>query len=176
MEDLSTLSCEIGKPAPDFSLKGLDGDLHRLSHYLGRIVILNFWSAECPWAERVDRAISAWLPRCGCQVVWLSVAANPGESLELLRKAADERSLPMVLVDVDQQVSNLYGAITTPHFYLVDAEGVLAYRGAYDDVTFRQRNPTRSYIKEAVDSLMGGNLPGLSQTDPYGCTIIRFSE
>ena len=170
------LPCEIGKPAPDFTLDGLDGDQHRLSNYLGRIVILNFWSAECPWAERVDHALGAWLPRCGCQMVWLSVAPNPGETLEMIQKAAEQRGLPMVLLDIKQQVSDLYEAVTTPHFYLIDTGGILVYRGSYDDVTFRQRKPTRSYLKEAVDQLMEGNLPEICQTVSYGCTIMRFSK
>ena len=170
------LPCEIGKPAPDFILFGLDGDQHRLSHYLGRIVILNFWSAECPWAERVDRALAAWLHRCGCQVAWLTVAANPNQQLDLLRKAAEERSLPMVLLDEKQQVSDLYGAVTTPHIYLIDSEGLLVYRGAYDDITFSQRSPTHSYLKDALVKVLEGGLPEISQTEPYGCTIMRLGE
>jgi peroxiredoxin len=167
---------EIGKPAHDFTLVGLDGDSHSLSYYRGRIVVLNFWSAECPWAERVDQALSSWLHNCGCQVVWLTVAANPTEPVEMIQKVMEERNLPMVLLDAKQQVSDLYGAVTTPHIYLVDAEGILAYRGAYDDVSFRQRNPTRSYFKEAVERLMDGKKPETSETDPYGCTIMRLGE
>jgi peroxiredoxin len=176
MEENRINQCELGKPAPDFSLMGLDGDQHRLSYYRGRIIILNFWSAECPWSERVDRALMAWLPRCGCQAVWLSVAANSTEPLDMVRRAAEERNLPMVLVDEGQQVSSLYDALTTPHIYVIDPDGILVYRGSYDDVTFHQRTPTRSYLKEAVEKLMDGSRPEISQTDPYGCTITRFND
>ncbi|MBK7316728.1 redoxin domain-containing protein [Candidatus Villigracilis affinis] len=48
---------QINQSAPDFELPDLDGNLHRLSHYRGRIVIVNFWSCECPHSERTDKAI-----------------------------------------------------------------------------------------------------------------------
>ena len=47
------------------------------------------------------------------------------------------------------------------------------YRGAFDDVTFRQRAATRSYLKDAVEALLAGRNPDLAETAPYGCTIVR---
>jgi hypothetical protein len=56
---------------------------------------------------------------------------------------------------------------------VVDKGGILRYRGAVDDVTFRNRKATRFYLKEAVESLLDGRLPGLTDTPAYGCTIVR---
>jgi hypothetical protein len=59
---------------------------------------------------------------------------------------------------------------------VIDATGILRYRGAFDDVTFRQRTPARFYLKEAVEVLLAGKLPDPAETQPYGCTIVRYSE
>ena len=72
------------------------------------------------------------------------------------------------------QVREAYGAQTTPHLFVVDADGILRYRGAFDDVTFRQRTPTKVYLREAVTAVMEGRLPAPAETAAYGCAIVCF--
>ena len=103
----------------------------------------------------------------------LSIAANRSESVREVEEAAKTRRLPTVLLDAQQVVADLYDAVTTPHTFVVDREGILRYRGAVDDVTFRQRKATRFYLEEAVEALLDGRLPELPETQPYGCTIVR---
>jgi len=55
----------------------------------------------------------------------------------------------------------------------VDVAGILRYQGALDDVTFRQREPNRFYVKEVVDALLAGRLPEVASAPAYGCTIVR---
>jgi peroxiredoxin len=164
---------EIGKPAPNFSLPDLSGQVHHLSESLGKVVLLNFWSAECPWVERADRDLRPELRKWGKQVELISIASNIHEPLEMLQQSANERGLEQVLVDEGSKVADLYQAKTTPHFYVIDAQGILRYHGAYDDLTFRQRTPTRCYVCEAVEALLTGEVPPLDQAPPYGCTIVR---
>lgn len=167
------MNIPLGSPVPDFELPDLDGRLHRLSDHRGRIVIVNFWSCECPHSERADKAIMAMLEQRRGDVVALSVASNRNENAEALKKAAEARRLPMVLRDADCRVADLFGAETTPHVFVVDREGILRYRGAVDDVTFRQRTPTRFFLNEAVEALLEGRLPALTESPPYGCAIVR---
>ncbi len=164
---------EINHLAPDFELPDLEGRLHRLSSYRGKIVILNFWSCECPHSERTDKAIMAMFVQWRDDVVMLSIAANRSENVEALRNAANARRLPTVLLDADCSVADLYEAQTTPHVYVIDSDGILRYRGAVDDMTFRKRIPTRFFLDEAVESLLEGNLPTLTESPAYGCTIVR---
>jgi peroxiredoxin len=164
---------EINGPAPDFELPDLDGTRHQLRDYRGKIVILNFWSCECPHAERTDRAIMAMFVQWAGEVVLLSVASNKIESAAAIAEAARMRRLPLVLMDTDDAVADLYEAQTTPHVFVIDRDGVLRYRGAVDDVTFRLRRPTRFYLDEAVEALLDGRLPKLAETAAYGCTIVR---
>lgn len=166
---------ENGKQAPAFEMPDLDGVRHTLADSLGKIVILNFWSAECPWSERVDQAIGPLLDKWGAQVDYFAVASNANETEELIRSTASQRGLPVVLVDANQRAAEDYGARTTPHCFILDREGVLRYQGAFDDVTFRQRTPTIQYVEAAVEALLGGEQPNPDHTPPYGCTIVHFS-
>ncbi len=103
----------------------------------------------------------------------LSVAANRNEPTPMLDEAARKRRLPIVLIDADQAVADLYEAVTTPHTFMVDREAILRYRGAVDDVTFRQRKATRFFLEEAVEALLEERLPEVQETPAYGCTIVR---
>ncbi len=143
----------INEPAPDFRLADLNGDTVQLSDLRGRIVILNFWSSECPHSERTDRQIMSMFVQWQEDVVLLPVAANSIESTESLAAAARSRRLPTVLLDSGHHVADLYEAVTTPHVFVVDREGILRYAGAVDDTSFRQRRPSRFYLDEAVEAL-----------------------
>jgi peroxiredoxin len=164
---------QINQPAPDFELPDLQGNLHKLSDCRGKIVIVNFWSAECPHSERTDRSTMACLVQWQEQVNMLSVASNRNESTELVKAVAKTRRIPTVLLDSQHVVADLYAAVTTPHAFVVDFQGILRYRGAVDDVTFRHRQVTRFYLEEAVEALLEGRLPELQETPAYGCTIVR---
>ena len=44
----------LNRLAPDFTLSVVDGSRMSLSDWRGFIVVINFWSAECPWSRRAD--------------------------------------------------------------------------------------------------------------------------
>jgi len=164
---------ELNHPAPDFELPDLHGDLHKLSDYRGKIVIVNFWSAECPQSERTDRAIVDLQAHANGEVELLSIASNRSESAYSVEEAIKTRRIPTVLMDAEQVVADLYEAGATPHVFVMDREGILRYRGAVDDVRFRQPKATRFFLKEAVEALLNGRLPALTETLAYGCAIVR---
>lgn len=166
---------ELNQPVPDFSLPDLGGIPHYLSDYRGRIVVINFWSAECPWCERTDSHLLDLARQYPDRVTLLTVAANASEPLSMLREAAHQRGLSLVLRDLGGGVCGLFGAQTTPHAFVVDSGGILRYRGAMDDVTFRKRTAERWYVQEAVESVLAGRAPEIAETAPYGCTIVRES-
>lgn len=164
---------EINQPAPDFELPDLQGTLHKLSDYHGKIVVINFWSAECPYSIRTDGLIVNWLAAWAGEVVLLSIAMNRNESARRVEQAASERSLPAVLVDARLDVTDQYGVEVTPQVFVIDRRGMLRYVGAVDDVSFRQRRASRFYLKEAVDALLENRLPELTETPAYGCALVR---
>jgi peroxiredoxin len=164
---------QLNQPAPEFELPDLEGVPHKLSDYRGRIVIVNFWSAECPHSERTDRYLVSLLEHWDGEVVMLSIAANRNESAQMAAQAAKTRRLPRVLLDAQHIAADLFEAVTTPHAFLVDREGILRYRGALDNITFRQREATRFFLQEAVEALLHRQLPALAETPAYGCVIVR---
>ena len=166
---------ELGKLAPNFSLNSLDGRIDSLENYRGKVVIINFWSAECPHAARVDLGLAPLLERWGGEVILLQIASNGNEPFEMLREAAEERGTPgIILHDPESAVADIYEATNTPHIFIVDGDGLLQYHGAYDDVAFRQRTATRNYVQEAVESLLNGSKPEVASVPPFGCTIVRM--
>ena len=166
---------DLNQLAPEFTLPDLEGRIHMLSDYRGRLVIVNFWSAECPHAKRADTTLLGAIRGWGDNVALLSIASNANETRPLLASVAHSRSLPVILRDGDHAVADRYAAQTTPHAYLIDRQGYLRYRGAVDDVTFRQREPTRFFIGEAVEALLADRLPDPAETQPFGCIIVRHS-
>ena len=164
---------QMNELAPDFELPDLKGKVHKLSDMRGKIVILNFWSAECPHSERTDRSLAPLLEGWREKVILLPIAANRNESIQMVTEAAEARNVRLVLIDEEQVVADLYGAMTTPHVFVIDRDGILRYRGAVDDVTFRCREATRFFLQEVVERLLNGSLPQPEETPAYGCTIVR---
>lgn len=163
----------LGKPAPDFVLQDLDGRSFRLADQRGSIVVLVFWSADCPYSERADEILAALCSEWGDSVGVWRVASNVSEDEEQLRRIALRHQVGPVLCDRGQSIADCYGALVTPHLFIIDERGVLRYAGAPDDVRFRQRVPTRNYLAEAVQALLHGRALDPESTAPYGCAIVR---
>lgn len=164
----------INLPAPDFELADLDGVRHRLSEQRGHITVVNFWSCECPHSERTDRSLMSTFIQWGGEVVLLTVASNVNEGLPEIRKVAEKRRLPLVLLDTDHAVADLYEAQTTPQAFVLDREGLLRYQGAVDDVAFRQRTASRFFVEAAVEALLAEQLPEVQEQPAFGCAIVRL--
>lgn len=166
-----TSTLALDHPAPPFALPDLDGRPWSLETLRGKVVVLYFWSAECAWCQRTDPHVVERAAAWGEQALLLPIASVLEETPEQLREAAQARGLPLVLRDVTQQVAKAYQVQTTPHFFVIDAAGILRYQGAFDDVTFRQRTPTRFYVDEVVRALLEGRLPEVKETLAYGCAL-----
>jgi peroxiredoxin len=166
----------LAKPAPAFALTGIDGKTYRLSGYAGSIAVLDFWSARCPWSQHYDGWLAEQAPRwAGQGIHLLAVAANVDEDPALIAAAAAERRLTFpILLDAGCRAVDAYGAETTPHIFVIDRAGRLAYRGAIDDRSFRQRTATRNYLRDALVALLAGRQPEPAETPPYGCALVRF--
>jgi len=161
--------------APDFSLPMVGGGRLTLSELRGKIAVINFWSAECPWSRRADVVLVyrhiTWEQK-GVRI--LGIASNVNEPEEEIRYEVENRHVKYpILLDPDQKVANLYKAEITPHFFIMDRQGVLRYTGALDDATAGRRRPKVIYVDRAVTALLQEKTPNPTVTSPYGCSIIR---
>lgn len=164
---------KLGSSAPDFELLDLAGKPQRLSEQQGKIVVLIFWSATCPWAQLGDEILRDMEAIQISDVLLWTIAVNADETRDLIKQVAGERRLRRVLRDEGQAIADLYEAMATPHVYVIDERGALRYRGAIDDRTFRQRVPTKNYLEDALWALLAGGDPEISETPAYGCAIVR---
>jgi peroxiredoxin len=163
----------LNQPVPNFALPDLDGEIHHLGDFRGKIVIVVFWSAECPWSARADKYLIATISQIRDQAQIITIASNVHESAEMIANAARNQRLDLVLRDQGSGLADQFEARTTPHAFVIDRDGVLRYRGAIDDVTFRKREPSRFYVEEAIEALIENRLPQTQETPPYGCAIVR---
>ncbi len=164
---------QVGNPAPEFELENFEGERHSLRDELGSIVVLNFWSAECVHSKRADEEFEELVQEWADDVSFWCIASNENEDDALVKNAAGKNKIDRLLRDRDHAVADVYGAVTTPHVFVIDKKGVLRYAGAFDDASLRQRTPTRNYLQEAVGAIQNGLDPELSETLPFGCAIIR---
>ncbi|MEJ5202757.1 MAG: redoxin domain-containing protein [Anaerolineales bacterium] len=169
------MSLQVGDTAPNLQLPDLEGTLHNLIQPDRAVTILNFWSADCPACERVDKVLLPRLTTWDNQVTLIAIAPNTNESDHLIREIARQRGIPLVLLDRQLEAARLYNAQITPEFFVIDQAGVLRYHGAFDDVSFRRQTPTRFYLFEVIEALLNNQPPPFSQTSPYGCAIVRYS-
>jgi peroxiredoxin len=162
-----------GSCPPEFALPDLLGVTRRLSDLRGRIGVLVFWSCECSHAERLDRALTQLAPGWPDEVAVWRIASAAHETPQQLMRQAQGLGLAPVLLDSKQELADSLAAEVTPHVVVLDRQGIIRYVGAPDDVTLRQRQPTRSYLAEAVTALLSGAAPDPSEVPAFGCVLTR---
>ena len=74
-------------------------------------------------------------------------------------------------MDSDGKLGKFYGAKTTPHVFIFDKSGILAYQGAIDDSPDGEKEQPINYIAATVDALLAGKPPEISSTKSYGCSV-----
>jgi len=181
-EPANDTKATIGKAAPDFELKDLDGKVVKLSDYKGKIVVLEWFNPDCPFVVRGYgetgslRGQSARVAKDG--VVWLAVNSGaPGKQgvgVERNKKAmTDWKIANPILVDEKGEVGRRYEAKTTPHMYVIDAKGVLAYRGAIDNAPDGKPEGDKlvNYVDAAIADLKAGKPVAKAETKSYGCSV-----
>jgi hypothetical protein len=175
-------SVAVGAPAPDFTLTDIAGKTHHLSDYRGKIVVLEWVNPECPidsrhYAEKNMQSTQQFA--AGMGVVWLSINsagyAGAQGNYDEKRAAAWQKSQGAVTTayfrDQAGKVGRLYGAKTTPHLFIINADGRLVYQGAIDSGDGSNIATSKNYVKAALSALKDGKPIEKAATRPYGCSI-----
>jgi len=131
----------VGKEAPDFALKGLDGHNLRMSEFRGQVVLVNFWARwagdsrqEMPALDRINTTYN----RAGLVVLGVSVDDDVKRAREFA--GAMGVSYP-ILFDTGSEIGKDYLIETMPMTILVDRAGVVRY----SSVGFK-RGDERAYL------------------------------
>lgn len=166
----------LGQKVQDFTLQDWSGNPVSLSQYAGKPVVIYFWSAQCPFVKRYEKRLQAIAEEFAAKdVAVFGIDSNSSETPEQIKKAAQERGVNYpILIDAGNKIADQFGAITTPHVYIMDARGYLVYEGAVDDEGWKEGGPiTRAYLRDALNELLAGKPVSASKTKTFGCTIKR---
>jgi len=169
----------LGSPAPDFSLKGVDGAQHSLNDLKGENGIAVIFSCNhCPYVKAYeDRMIELAKTYQSKGVPFVLINANdpinyPDDNFEAMAQRAQEKDYPFpYLQDETQEVAKAYGAERTPEVFLFDRDLKLQYHGTIDDNHEDPSAVGQTYLKDALDALLSGQTPPVQTTDPVGCTV-----
>ena len=141
MVSLQTPVCDVGRPAVDFSLPGVDGRTWTLGQCRGeKGLLVMFICNHCPYVKAVRERLvrdAAELRNLGVNSVAImsnDVHDYPEDSFDNMRRIAAEFDFPFpYLLDESQEVARAYGAVCTPDFFGYNADLELQYRGRLDE-------------------------------------------
>ena len=154
-----------GAKAPDFELTTWDGKRsYKLSDFrtkgdkVGKLVVVDFWCSKCPGSRRYDPALSQ-IARDYTQkgVQFIAIDANGLATTTQLKRYIDSNKLTFpIVMDQNFKISDAFGALVTPHVFVVDQQGVIQYAGGIDNRR-RKSDPRHTpHLTNALDALLGG--------------------
>jgi peroxiredoxin len=127
---LSAVPTIVGKEAPDFALRSMDGKNRRLSEFRGQVVLVNFWARwagdsrqEMPALDRINTTYN----RAGLVVLGVSVDEDWRRAREFA--GAMKVGYP-ILFDTTPDIGRIYLLRKMPMTILVDRSGVVRYSSA----------------------------------------------
>ena len=133
----------LGRPAPEFTLKTLDGDTSRLSDHAGRPILINFWASWCkPCRREMPLLIAAHRAHREEGLAILAIDLTDQErSAGEIRRFQTEFQMPFpVLLDEKGKVRRLYALRGVPTSVFVGPDGVVrtVNQGPIDSVALRE--------------------------------------
>jgi len=174
----------VGNKAPDFTLTDVNGETHSLSDFEDKVVVLEWINHGCPYVKKFyssGKMQELQEMAAGKEVVWLSICSSAeGKQGHMSSEewiAANEAKgvkAAAVLIDDMGKVGREYGARATPHMFVIDESGILAYDGAIDSIPSTSPADIAkadNYVLAAVDSLLAGEPVEKAKVNPYGCSI-----
>jgi peroxiredoxin len=180
----TSAAARVGEPAPTFAATATTGGAVSLEAYRGKVVVLEWTNHDCPYVRKHYESgnMQALQKETTDQgVVWLTIISSaPGEqghvspaeanTLTTKRSAAPTA----VLLDPKGTIGKMYGATNTPHMYVIDPSGKLAYAGAIDDRPTSRKGDVagaNNYVRAALQAVATGQPVKTPVTRAYGCTV-----
>jgi peroxiredoxin len=172
------------KAAPNFEALDAQGRKVRLADFAGKTVVLEWTSRSCPFVRaQYDSGVMQELQRwsTGQGVVWLSVLSThpsrrdympPAEADKVHRERGGASTA--LLMDPDGRMGRAYGAVVTPHMFIIAPDGKLAYAGASGDrstMDAQEVRASKSFVRAALQDLAAGRKVAAPASRPFGCTI-----
>lgn len=174
----------IGQTAPSFTVRDIENKTIKSESLLGSIVVLEWNNPVCPFVKKHYSSnnmqkLQAEATNKG--VVWITInsgsagktgSLTPAQAHTYIQKA--NLSSTHYVLDAEGILGRLYGAKTTPHMFVIDKEGKLAYMGAIDSDTAASPANLASadnYVRYALADLAAGKPVKTPSTQSYGCGV-----
>jgi len=173
----------VGQPAPAFSVKDIAGKTVSLADFKGKTVVLEWHNFGCPFVQKHYNSgnMQGAQKYFSGQVVWLTVnSTEPGHQdyvkpAEIRKKLYEMGAVPNAyLMDESGEMGKAYGAKVTPHMFIIDGEGKVAYNGAIDDkrsADVKDIRTAKNFVIAALVDMKNGKPVANASNAPYGCTI-----
>jgi peroxiredoxin len=168
----------IGEKAPDFELPATDGKTYSLSDFDDETLVVFFTCNHCPFVVGSDevtrKTVERFTPK-GVRFVGInsnSTNTVPADSFEDMVERMEEHGFPwLYLRDESQEVALAYGAMRTPHFYVLDKERKLVYTGRGVDNPREASKATVNDLERALEEHTSGKPVSVPLTNPIGCNV-----
>ncbi|HEX8303186.1 redoxin domain-containing protein [Sphingomonas sp.] len=179
----AALEPAVSTAVPQFRAFDMNGKIVNLSDFRGKTVVLEWNNPGCPYVKKhyggnMQKTQAAARAQ---GVVWLTVNSGaPGQQghmtgPEALKFVAGAGAKPTAyLLDPQGLVGKGYGAKTTPHMYIIDGAGKLAYKGAIDDKPSSNAADiasARNHVLAALAEMRVGKPVSVTETRAYGCSV-----
>jgi peroxiredoxin len=174
----------LGQPAPPFQAMDADGHSRALTDFAGKIVVLEWTSSDCPYCGKHYgsgnmQALQKKAVKEG--VVWLTVSSSaPGREGYFTPAAARAWRAKVgshataILLDGEGVIGRAYNARVTPHMFVIDKAGRIAYMGGIDDRPYADPaslKGAKNYVTAALADLRAGRPVAQPVSAPYGCSV-----
>jgi thiol-disulfide isomerase/thioredoxin len=166
---------KLGDACPAFTLPGTDGKTHGPGSPVPLMVV--FLSTECPYVMATQARINAYASKYSGKVLVLAINANDVDShakeslADMKAQAKDQGFVFPYLKDEPQTVTQAFGAVCTPDFFLFDGSRKLVYRGRMDDSWRDASKVTERNLEAATEALLAGRVVAPEQPPSRGCSI-----
>lgn len=174
-----TFTLQIGDQAPNFKLKGTDGEIHALKDYnKTKLLVVFFTCNHCPFVLNSNELTQATVEEFSDQGVSFvainsnSANTNDADSFENMVKKMEDKQYPWpYLHDESQEVAKAYGALRTPHFYVFDEDRKLIYTGRAVDNPKDPDKVKEKNLEQALLEKLSGKPISVPLTNPIGCNV-----
>jgi peroxiredoxin len=178
----------VGSQAPNFQLADANGKAVTLGQFKGKVVVLEWNNPGCPYVKKHYESGNMQKAQAAARrdgVVWLTINSGaPGKQghmngAQASAFVAAQKAQPAAyLLDHKGVVGKVYGAVTTPHMYVVDKAGKLVYAGGIDDKATASPADiagARNHVLAALSELRAGKAVSVATSRPYGCAV-KYSD